>query len=219
MDIALIELQLLLNTDKKFYPVEEGVKIPEVIIKDSSVIANNPMLAVLQQQKQSALSQTALEKAKLSPDILLAYSNNSFTGTGADNKVYSSAHRFNAVQLGIGIPIFAGSQKARVKASKLAEIVAESQYQLQRQSMEVQQKKLLASYQSNAAVVKYFEETGLKNADLILKTANRQFSNGEINYLDFVLLANQAIAVQSNYADAVWALNENIIQLKYITTK
>lgn len=218
-EIALIELQLLMNTEQRFYPAAERIKMTEAVSNDSSVIADNPMLAVLQQQKQSALSQTALEKAKLSPDLLLAYSNNSFTGTGADNKVYSSAHRFNAVQLGIGIPIFAGSQKARVKASKLAETVAESQYQLQWQLMEVQQKKLLTSYQTNAAVVKYFEETGLKNADLILKTANRQFSNGEINYLDFVLLANQAIAVQSNYADAVWGLNENIIQLKYITTK
>jgi cobalt-zinc-cadmium resistance protein CzcA len=45
--------------------------------------------------------------------------------------------------------------------------------------------------------------TGLKNAQLIFETANKQFSNGDINYLDWVMLTNQAINLQSNYMDAV----------------
>ena len=40
--------------------------------------------------------------------------------------------------------------------------------------------------------------------------------NGEINYLDFVMLVNQAISVQNNYADAVWALNESIVKINYL---
>ncbi len=219
MYIALVELQLLLNSEKKFYPVAAVLKIAGPAGDDSSTVVNNPTMALLKQQKQSALSQTAFERSRLSPDLLLGYSNNSFTGTGADNKVYSSGHRFSSVQLGIGIPIFAGSQKAKIKASKLAEGIAENQYQLQQQLLQAQREKWLKAYEGNTAIIQYFEETGLKNADIILKTASRQFSNGEINYLDFVMLANQAIAVQSNYADAVWGLNESIIQLKFITTK
>lgn len=218
INIALLELQLLMNTEKKFTPVSSELKVPGVF-KSNTDVNNNPSLVQLQQQKKAAVSSTDFEKSKLSPDILLAYNNNSFTGTGADNKVYNSSHRFSSVQIGVGIPIFAGSQKAKVKASKLAESIADNQYQLQLQQLQVQQKKLLAAYEANAETVKYFEETGLKNADVILKTANRQFSNGEINYLDFVMLANQAIAVQSSYADAVWTLNESIIQLNYITIK
>lgn len=216
--IALIELQLLMNTEKEFMPVSSRWQIANLSIADSSIV-NNPSLALLQQQKQTAISQTAYEKSKLSPDLLLAYNNNSFTGTGADNKVYSSSRRFNSVQVAVGIPIFASGQKAKVKASKLAETIAENQYQLHTQALQAQQKKLFAIYESNAEAVKYFETTGLKNADIILQTAGRQFSNGEINYLDFVMLANQSITIQNNYTDAVRSLNESIIEMNYITSK
>lgn len=216
--ITLIELQLLMNTEKELMPVSLQWRMQGPETTDTGV-TNNPSLTLLQQQKQTAISQTAYEKSKLSPDLLLAYSNNSFTGTGADNKVYSSSHRFNSVQAGIGIPIFASGQKAKVKASRLAETIADNQYRLQIQALQTQQKKWLAIYQSNAETVRYFEDTGLKNATIILLTAGRQFSNGEINYLDFVMLANQSIAIQNNYADAVRSLNESIIELNYITTK
>ena len=53
---------------------------------------------------------------------------------------------------------------------------------------------------------------------LILETANKQFINGEINYLDWVMLTNQAINIQSNYLDAIKNLNESIIQINYFLT-
>lgn len=67
--------------------------------------------------------------------------------------------------------------------------------------------------------VKYFEETALKNADLIAKTANQQFANGDINYLEWTMLINNAISIQSGYADALKNLNQSIIQLTYLTSK
>ena len=67
--------------------------------------------------------------------------------------------------------------------------------------------------------VSYFEGTALKNSDLILTTANKQFSNGEINYLEWVLLVNQAITIQSDAIDAVRSLNESIIHINSLTNK
>ena len=61
-----------------------------------------------------------------------------------------------------------------------------------------------------------FKETGLKNADLITKTANLQLANGEINYLDWVQLINQSTNVRSDYVDATKSLNQSIIQLNYL---
>jgi cobalt-zinc-cadmium resistance protein CzcA len=74
-------------------------------------------------------------------------------------------------------------------------------------------------YQTNLQTVNYFESTALKNANTITNTANQQFANGNINYLEWTMLINNATSIQSNYADAVNELNQTIIQLNYLTTK
>ena len=65
----------------------------------------------------------------------------------------------------------------------------------------------------------YFEKTALKNASVIFETSNKQFVNGEINYLEWVMLTNQAISIQSEYVDAIKNLNETIIQINYLNNK
>jgi cobalt-zinc-cadmium resistance protein CzcA len=77
----------------------------------------------------------------------------------------------------------------------------------------------IRQYQSNLATVNYFENTALKNASLISETANKQFNNGELNYLEWVMLTNQAISIRSNYLDAVKNLNETTIQINYLISK
>ncbi|MDZ7647871.1 MAG: TolC family protein [Cytophagales bacterium] len=63
------------------------------------------------------------------------------------------------------------------------------------------------------------EQTGLTNATLISDTANKQFANGGINYLEWVMLTNQAISLRNEYLIAVNNLNESIIQLNYFIYK
>ena len=219
IELTILEMQFLLNTTEKIEPDLAVFKMPNVMIADSTSISDHPLLKIIEQQKIMAVSQTAVERSRLLPDLSLDYFNNSFTGTGADNKDYTSSHRFNSVQVGVSIPIFTKAQKARVYASKMQENILGSSYETETKNLQNQYSRLLATYTSNMEVVKYFEDTGLKNAMLITQTANKQFVNGEINYLDFVMLTNQAITIQSDYVEAVKALNESIIQINFLTSK
>ena len=63
--------------------------------------------------------------------------------------------------------------------------------------------------------MQYFESKPLKNAALITSTANQQIAGGDINYLEWVQLVNQATMVKNDYLEAVRNLNEAIIQLNY----
>ena len=67
--------------------------------------------------------------------------------------------------------------------------------------------------------VDYYEKTALKNANTILQSANLQFKNGDINYLEWVLLTNQATSIQSEYTDAVKNLNQSIIEINSLTNQ
>jgi heavy metal efflux system protein len=218
-EITILELQLLLNTTKNIEPKATAFKIPGIFMGDSGNIVNNPLLKIVQQQQQVAQAQTAVEKSKLLPDLSVGYFNNSFKGTGADNKVYNTSNRFSSVQAGLSIPIFAKSQKIKVAAAKLQEQILQNEYDAAALNLQTEYKKIITSHNSNRDIVKYFEDTGLKNAAAIIQTANKQFTNGEINYLDFVILTNEAITIQSNYAEAVKALNESIIAINFLTSK
>ena len=220
-EMALLQIQfnLLLNTTDPLTPKPGALKMTVPAGMDSAYLADHPLLTVLQQQKMAATANTALEKAKLLPDINIGYSNASIRGIGADNIVYGSGHRFNSAMLGIGIPIFAGAQKARINSSRAFERVSENNYQLQLQTLETQYKTAVTQYMAGLQSVAYFEKTALPNAELIVKTANKQFLNGEINYLEWVMLSNQSIVIENNYLDALKMLNESLIHITYLLSK
>ena len=149
----------------------------------------------------------------------MAYNTITIKGTGADEKNYSVSKRFNSVQVGVGIPLFTRGQRASVAASKLNVQLAQSNYLQGIQMMQSNYLQAIDQYNKNLKTVNYYETVGLKNADTIIQTANIQFKNGEINYLDWVLLINSAISIQSRYIDAVKNLNQSVIEFNSFISK
>ena len=209
-----LQLQWLLNSETEVIPDGERIFSLSSLQND---VSGNPSLKILEQQKNIAAQQTALEKSKLLPGLQLAYNLNSFRGMGADDKVYNASPQFHSVQVGVSVPIFSGGQKARIQASKIAESVTENDFQNAEFTLKNQYEKLAEIQQKNLEIVSQYEKYELKNAHTILETAQKQFINGEINYLEFVMLGNQAISIKNNYTDAVWNLNESNVELEYIT--
>lgn len=207
-----LQFQWLLNSEVEYLPLETSktnLLNPE--------ISSHPLLKILEQQKTVAEKQTEVEKSRLLPGLQLAYNLNSFKGTGADDKIYNATPQFHSVMLGIGIPIFSGGQKARIEASKMAENIAENDRINTEFSLNKKATQLWQIYQTNLEIVNRYESSELKNAEIITETAQKQFLNGEINYLEFVMLINQTLALKSNYTDALLKLNESAIELQYLT--
>jgi len=219
IEILQLQFQLLLNTQTVFIPTADNPKLDFTAMLDTSAISNHPQLKVLQQQKTISLVNTQLQKQKLLPELNLGYSNQSIQGTGADNVLYPMSARFNSVQFGIGVPLFFGSQKAKINSSKTLQLISENNYQLGFQTMKIELQTAYKNYQTQLQTVKYFEDTALQNANTITQTANQQFANGDINYLEWTMLINNAVSIQSNYTDAVNSLNQTIIQLNFLTSK
>jgi len=213
------QFQLLLNSDTNFIPKVTNLKLILDKTIDSTLVSQHPNLKVLEQQKKVSLALTKLEKSRLLPSLTLGYNNTSITGTGANDVVYDKSNRFQSGQIGLGIPLFGGSQKSKIAASKIGESISENEYQREKMALGIQFQNALSQYQSNLEKLDYFEKIALPNATIIIETANRQFNNGDINYLDWVMLINQSIAIKSNYIDTVIQHNEIIIQLNYLTSK
>ena len=219
IEILQLQFQLLLNTTTVLIPSNETPKLVFSEMVDTSAVNNHPLIKVLQQQKNISLVNTQLQKQKLLPELNLGYSNQSIQGTGPDNILYTKSYRFNSVQFGIGVPLFFGSQKGKINSAKTLELISENNYQIGMQSLKTEYETAYKNYQTQMQIVKYFEESALQNANTITKTANLQFANGNINFLEWTLLINNAVSIQSNYTDEVKALNQTIIQLNFLTSK
>lgn len=217
-DIQIIQMQMqyLLNSKTLFKPSEPLFKLKYESAFDTTALTKHPSVELLKQQKILAEQNTALEKAKLLPDLGISYSNMSMKGEGADRQSYTTSTRFQSFQFGLGIPLFYGSQKASIKSSVISERIALNNYNNGINQIKIEYEKAFLQFQKHSQMISYYETNALKNATIIISTAKTQLFNGEINYLDFVVLTNQAINIQNDYIDVVKNLNDSILYLKYL---
>jgi cobalt-zinc-cadmium resistance protein CzcA len=219
IEIAKLQFQLVLNKGIKTEPEAIGSKINLSNSKDRPILAEHPLLKMSDQQKLIASANSKLEKSRFLPELNLGYFNSSIKGTGANDVYYPSSKRFGAAYIGIGIPVFTSSQKAKVNASALSEKIAENNYQTQLSSLETYYQSARSQYETYLGALTYYEETSIPEANIIRQTADKQFINGEINYLEWVMLNNQAIVIKNNHLDIIKLLNESIINLNYLNSK
>jgi cobalt-zinc-cadmium resistance protein CzcA len=214
------KFKLLLNTETDVVPDHHAaLKMEPPVIADTGALAQHPYLQLLAQQQQISAMQYGVEKAKLLPDLFVAYNNQSIKGIGADDRYYSSGARFQSVQVGVGIPIFFHAQKARISAQKVNQTLAENNYQAGVQQMQSQYDQALKQYHKTQQAVRYYEDTALQNAETVINGANEQFINGQINYLEWVLLMNQAVGIRNEYIDAIRNLNSAIIDINVLMNR
>lgn len=219
MEILQLKFQVLLNTNTVFVPTAESPKLPFNGLTDSTGLLLHPTLQILNQQKEMALVNTRLEKSKLLPDLNFGYYNSSIKGIGADDVLYNRSKRFQSAQIGIGIPLFFQAQKAKIKSSKTLQFISENNYQIGLQNLNTEYQSSFKKYIMQLKIVNYFEDIALPNADIIIQTAHQKFTNGDINYLEWTMLLNNAIHLKSQYTEAVNELNLSVIQLNYLTSK
>lgn len=219
LEINVLEFKLLLNTTADVIPDENEKPSISLLNADTSQLKQHPSIRILQQQKQVSAVSLKLERSKLLPDLSVVYNNMSMRGFGADEVFYNGSSRFQSAQLGLGIPLFFGSQRSKMKAARSGSTLAQNSYEEGLQSIKLNYMKTLIDYERCKQQVMYYETKALKNAEIIISAANKQFAGGDINYLDWVMLTNQAISIKNEYINAQKNLNESLIQLNYLSNK
>ena len=215
---AQAEMAVLLDSSIVIEPAD--VLNETFVLFDSSLIAKHPFLYYYEQQQKIAGAQTQLEKAKLQPEWLLGYTNQSIIGYQMNKDrtetYYDGGKRFSTVQLGLGIPIFSKAQRARIKAAQQNEIVSQASTELARQQLELNLQRQWNEYVKYQQVILYYKTSALSQAQVIIKTANLNYKNGEINYIEWGTLISNAINVQTQYLDALQSLNIARTELEYL---
>ena len=204
-EIVLQQLNLLINS-KEYYTNKKEDFFVEKINFSENDINNHWIIRQLEQQKNIEQARLGVEKSKLQPYFSLGYNNIAKRETG-------ELMRLHNISVGFNIPIFNLGQKAIIEGQKVNQLIAENDKQIGMRELKRQFVELNGNYEKLKSQVDYYQQKGLKNSEEIIKTANYQFYRGEINFLDWSILVNQALDIQNLYIDKVKELNDNTIEL------
>ena len=204
-EIVLQQLNLLIN-GKEYYTNKKEDFFVEKINFSENDINNHWIIQQLEQQKNIEQARLGVEKSKLQPYFSLGYNNIAKRETG-------ELMRLHNISVGFNIPIFNLGQKAIIEGQKVNQLIAENNKQIGVRELKKQFVELNGNYEKLKSQVDYYQQKGLKNSEEIIKTANYQFYRGEINFLDWSILVNQALDIQNLYIDKVKELNDKTIEL------
>lgn len=211
IELAKIQLQLLLNSEIRYEPILQQIIAISQLNPDTESINSYPSIQSATQEIEKARANYLLEKSKLLPNLSIGYFNQSFNDL--NNKRYSS------VEIGVGIPLFYGAQKAQIKANEQRINIAENELIYKKAQLKTEYETALQNYTMQVELVESYQNKQLKMSEQMIQAAQKQFDNGEINYLDWVMLNNQATQIKSDYFDAVMLLNQTIITIQYLNSK
>ncbi|QQT33137.1 CusA/CzcA family heavy metal efflux RND transporter [Sphingobacterium multivorum] len=219
MNITLNRFNFLLQDSIRYIPASDTIKYQEVISIHpdlSSQAEALPAYKIAQLQTQTAHAQWQLERSKLLPEITIGYNSQTLQGVQTfrgQEVLYRSSDRLSYFSAGISVPLFFGAQSNRINAAKLAWKGQLKELEYVKSELKTESNNAIEQVEKFKEVLKYYEDRGLKHADTIFVTADKQFVNGEIDYLQWVILVNQAIGIQSEYINTLNSYNQAAIQL------
>lgn len=183
---------------------EPAIKIPIQVLS----IDGSAEITYYENRTSLLQAERRFEKQKLLPDISLNY----FQGTNSELK--GSLYGY---QLGLKIPVFFGGQSSRIKASKIAVNVAESEYNEYKIQLNAKFNALKLALSQHQNALYYYENEGATLSEEILKTAQGSFKNGEIDFYQYIQSLESAYDIKLNYLDKLNAYNQTVIAINYLT--
>jgi cobalt-zinc-cadmium resistance protein CzcA len=218
------ELQLLTNSPVPVETAEDSLtkrNIPGVPA-DTVVFAFNPYLRLLQQQVTVENRSVALQRTARLPDFSIGYFNQSLIGnqnTDGTEIYYGAGKRFQGFQVGVGIPVFNGAAKARIRAAQMSEKIALSQLGLARMQLANSFAQAMLSYQTENQNLLRYEQKTLALASVIQNNALKAYEAGEIGYLEFSQALSRAFTIRDTYLGLLDSLNQSAVEIEFLLDK
>ncbi|MCD6596432.1 MAG: CusA/CzcA family heavy metal efflux RND transporter, partial [Bacteroidales bacterium] len=201
---------------KEFYKLT-GTQIPFIIEENQltklelseNMLDEHPGISYYQNAINVASAIKKLETNKLLPDLQLEYFQ------GKNN--YANAKLYQGFSVGIAVPLFFGSQKAKIKASSLeVEIINQQSLYFQEQ-LKIRHEQLLAKLRKYNEALIFYEKNGENLAKEIYNTATKSYVNGEIDFFQYIISITNAKELELNYLDNLNNYNQTVTELKYIS--
>jgi cobalt-zinc-cadmium resistance protein CzcA len=208
--------QSLQNVNQSIARLKKVVQVNSIEIKDVELqklelqnlsLEEHEGLTFFDASLNYQQAQTKLEKQSLLPDLSAAY----FQGT--NNNLNQTVIGY---QFGLKIPFLFGGQRSKIKASKITEdIVSEQKIDYEKQ-LNAEYELLTAKLRQHEESIDYYETQGKILSEEIIKTANRTFKEGEIDFFQYIQSLETAKEIQLSYLEQLNQYNQTVITINYL---
>ena len=170
--------------------------------------ANHPGFMFYLEAFTSAEQAAQVEKNKMLPNIQLEY----FQGTNNT----PNADSYSGFQVGLGIPILFGNQKAQINASKIEKERILQETKNYRKVMEGRLQQLSAELGKQDEALVNYEQRGRNLVKEIIHAASRSLEGGEIDFFQYILSIDSAVKIEMNYLQSLRKYNDIVLNINYI---
>lgn len=203
-------LKKLLNSNNSYLPELRMVEKIEVPLPDSS-LSNHPQLQLQQQNINIAQAEMNVQRQSRKPN---------FEGRFFSQRLYGVSNPYSGFSVSVGFPLLGGSTyRNRIKAAQLEQNYQKNVLDYERLALTAGFNQLYQQLLKDQQLLNYYETTGLKQADAIIKSSNLAYRGGEINFAELTQYLSQAIEIQKNYLDVLNQYNQSAIQLNYFLNR
>jgi cobalt-zinc-cadmium resistance protein CzcA len=212
LELYRLRLKYILNSTEDFQPSLSNSDWLRIVEDDTDSAGAQPRLKLLAQEVKINQAKTKLEKASFLPDFTVGY----LFQTMRNTPIAFSGNYLSYAQLGVSMPLSKRPLRKRLEAIDIQNQVTNQQIEWTKKQINTELNEAKIRYQRFKSMVDYYEEKALNNSNQMSQLANLQYTQGEINYLEWVMLMNQSMQIQSEYREARYNLNKSILQYNYL---
>ncbi|HEX8039720.1 MAG TPA: efflux RND transporter permease subunit, partial [Chryseosolibacter sp.] len=216
--IAQTQLQTLLNTRDSLLIADPQMEAESLLLPaDSNVVAGTPAIKYLERELETRERETQVERSSMLPDILFGFSSQTYRGVqnvDGVERIFTTHDRFAFYHVGLAIPIFPGGHRASIHAAKINENIAQTQIALTSSTLEGELRRLVQEHDKLQRTVRYYQNEGLPQAELVIGNSEKGFRSGDISYVQHLQNLALAIDIRSDYLDNLYQYNQSIIAIE-----
>lgn len=185
-----------------------GDRLPK-LQREEFTLTNHPGLSYYDATERLAKSSLSVEKQKLLPDLQVSV----FQGT--NNGDY--AKHYNGFQVGVSVPLWFGAHTSKIKAAKTETLIVANEYENYKLQLQSKYESLLSDLKKLETTITYYELTGKNLSEELIRTSSKAFQNGEIDFLQYVQLLENAKNIEITYLENLNKYNNTVLELNYVT--
>jgi len=117
----------------------------------------------------------------------------------------------------MAVPIFFGEQNAKIKASKIAVNINENQQLNDLTTLKAKKAELSNELTKYKESIDYYNTAGKELSEEIIRSARQSYDMGGIDFFQFALSIENAMALTLNYYENVSKYNYFALEINYLT--
>lgn len=218
-DVCRLQLAQLLNMDANILPADNRLSAIEATLPAFSYeqTADARYAAA-----QTATAEKALSVAKngYAPSLSLSLRRQmvitSWDPYHLDRQKFDGGN-FMGFEVGVGVPLFFGATKAKVRAAQKERELAQIAAAQDRREKETAYRAALNSYNAAYARLSYYTDEGQQKAAELMRLATLEYEQGEIGYIEYIQALQESTDVSMKHASAINDYNQSVIALKSLS--